>query len=368
MHDSRTGRLFLLNSWGAVALEALRPDARHDDIVDVVVRHAGIDPATATRDLQTFVESLRKEDLLQSDDAHEPLKTDPPRPPDSAASLEASYRIGKRTIRVVCHPEDIARAFAPLAAPCAIPKDASAETCLTLFRHEGAFVLLENDREIDRASSAQGARWALVRELVGEGRGKPWLALLHAGAVLTPEGCFLLCGESGAGKSTLLAGLVHAGFPFVADDIALLERGTGLIWSTPLAISIKENSWSVLARLFPKLAKAPVVQFCDRTMRYLQPDPADVAADTGHPIRGVLFVRYSEHATTTLERLKIRESLVRLGQGGSILPDTDDGLGEFLKRWQKIPAWQLTYGKLGDAVYQLQNFSASGHRHGAAAI
>ena len=37
---------------------------------------------------------------------------------------------------------------------------------------------------------------------------------------------------------SLLAGLVHAGFPFVADDIVPLEEGSGLVWPVPLAISI----------------------------------------------------------------------------------------------------------------------------------
>ncbi len=366
LHDSRTGRLFVVNPWAASALKALRIGARTDDIVGTVTRHAGIDPITAERDLQAFVDDLRKENLLQSCEPEAPPEIEAPKPPDGRPALETTYRLGERTIRVVCHPEDVARAFDQLASPCALANDAPADTHLTLVQHEGAFVLVENERVIDRVSNARSARWALVRELVGEGRGRPWLALLHASAVLTPRGCLLLCGESGAGKSTLLTGLVHAGFPFVADDIALLERGTGLVWPTPLAISVKENSWPLVSKFFPKLTEAPIVRFGDRTMRHVFPDRADIAADAGQKVAAVLFVHYGENATTVLDPLDTKESLRRLGQGGSILPDTDDGLEEFLQRWQRIPAWQLTYGVLGDAISQLRDLIANQCRHGMA--
>jgi hypothetical protein len=45
------------------------------------------------------------------------------------------------------------------------------------------------------------------------------LLVLHANAVLTPEGVVVLAGQSGAGKSTTLAALIARGCAMLADDV-----------------------------------------------------------------------------------------------------------------------------------------------------
>lgn len=362
LHDPRTGRLFILNASGAGLLNALRAGTRSNGDLDDLVRHGFGGVEIAERDVQAFLDGLRAADLLQPDDEPESTLLPVPASPEGRPALDAVFRIGDRRIRVVCHPPDIASTFAAIAAKARAGEGEPASTCLTLLAHDDAFVLLENDRVVDRLTSLRSARWALIREFVGEGRGRRWLALLHAGVVASPDGCLLLCGESGAGKSTLLAGLVQAGFPLVADDIAMQEEGTGLIWPTPLAISIKENSWPIIGPLFPKLAEAPVIRFGGRTMRYLQPDPGDLADDRGRPITAVLFVRHRPAGPTVLDPLDTRRALVLLGQGGSILPGTDDGLADFLQRWGTTPSFQFTYSRLDDAVGQLSALLSDGFR------
>jgi hypothetical protein len=303
----------------------------------------------AQQDFQAFIDDFAAADLLASDGSIGPRGDNPKKPPDSDAALIATYQIGERRVRVVCHPEDVASAFRHVAEPAHVANDAAAETSLTLFEEGNGFVLLEDGEVIDRVSSDRAARWALVREVAGEGRALAKLALLHASAVQTPSGCLLLCGESGSGKSTLLAGLVGEGYPFVADDVVLLERPSGLVWPTPFAISIKEPSWPVVSRMFPKLDEAPILCFGGRVMRHLQPDESAIAADAGQPIAAVLFVRYGEEADATLEPLSAKDSLERLCRGGSILPDSDEAFAEFLTLWEKVPAWRLTHGALEEA-------------------
>jgi hypothetical protein len=269
--------------------------------------------------------------------------------------LDAVYRVGEVAVRVSCYPAAVAAAFAPLAAPARLPDDPTeVEARLALFRDRGAFVLTRDDRIVEKLDTAPAARWALVRHLVSEGGRGRWLALLHAGAVATPAGCLLICGESGAGKSTLLAGLVHAGLAFVADDIVPLEEGTGLVWPVQLAMSIKQDSWSLLGPLFPELADAPTVRFGGRTMRYLWPDSyAPTTGATAYRVAGALFPRHARHSTVTLSPLDPGRSLALLGQGGSILPYGDDGLAEFLTWWGVLPTYQLTYGRLDEAVVEV---------------
>lgn len=48
---------------------------------------------------------------------------------------------------------------------------------------------------------------------------------LHAGGVVIDGGAVLLSGHSGAGKSTTTAALHRAGYPLIADDVAVIKKG-----------------------------------------------------------------------------------------------------------------------------------------------
>ena len=355
VHDGRTGRLFQLNQTAAQVWRSLRDGANEEAIVGALARTHGLDPAALRGDLAAFVGAVRRAGLLGPDEAFAGGAAAELRPPRGTPALDAAYRVGGVVVRVTCYPAEIAAAFAPLAAPAMMPDGTSAQARLALFRARGAFVLTCDDRWVERLDTAPAARWAMVRQLVSAARRRPWLALLHAGAIALPAGCLLLCGDSGAGKSSLLAGLVHAGFPFVADDIVPLEEGSGLVWPVRLAISIKNGSWAAIGSLFPELAGAPIVRFGGRTMRYLWPDARAVAVDSaGYPAAAVLFPRYVKDAPVTLTRLDAAQSLALLGEGGSVLPTSDAGLAEFLVWWGRLPAYQLCYGRLEAAVAEVR--------------
>jgi hypothetical protein len=65
------------------------------------------------------------------------------------------------------------------------------------------------------------------------------LFFLHAGAVATLSGAFLLVGDSGAGKSTLTWALVSRGFDYLSDELAPVSPETLLVHPYPRAISLK---------------------------------------------------------------------------------------------------------------------------------
>ena len=349
VHDGRTGRLFQLNHTAAQVWRSLRDGDPEDAILGALAQTHGLDPVTVRGDLESFAHAVRSAGLLEPDEVSEQRAV--LRPPRERPALDAAYRLGEIAVRVTCYPADIAAAFAPLAAPALAPDGAVPQTRLALFRAGETFVLTRDDRVVDHLDTAPAARWAMVRQLVSVGTHRSWLALLHAGAVATPAGCLLLSGDSGAGKSSLLAGLVHAGFPLVADDIVPLEERSGLVWPVRLAISIKNGSWPVIGSLFPELADAPVISFGGRTMRFLWPSTRALAVDSaGSPAAAVLFPRYVQGAPAELTRLDPAQSLTLLGEGGSLLPTTDGGLAEFLAWWGRLPAYRLSYGRLDEAA------------------
>jgi hypothetical protein len=56
---------------------------------------------------------------------------------------------------------------------------------------------------------------------------------LHASALATSSGAWLLCGNSGSGKSTLTAALLLAGYSLISDDVAAISLDTGHPWCQP---------------------------------------------------------------------------------------------------------------------------------------
>ncbi|RXH28257.1 serine/threonine protein kinase [Bradyrhizobium nanningense] len=79
-------------------------------------------------------------------------------------------------------------------------------------------------------------------------RSNRWVFSLHAASLVKDGMGLLLCGQPGAGKSTLTLQLVDAGLRYAGDDVALVGAD-GAICGIPFALTLKEGSWDLLARL-----------------------------------------------------------------------------------------------------------------------
>lgn len=75
------------------------------------------------------------------------------------------------------------------------------------------------------------------------------LLILHAGAVAQDGVGVIIGGEPGMGKSTLVAGLVHAGFGYLSDEIVLLCPRTLRLIGFPKVITFKKAPAALLAPL-----------------------------------------------------------------------------------------------------------------------
>ena len=72
-------------------------------------------------------------------------------------------------------------------------------------------------------ANAKNLRRFLLGSCLGAVLQQRGLMPLHAGAIDTPTGAVLICGNSGAGKSTATALLASRGFAILTDDVAALQ-------------------------------------------------------------------------------------------------------------------------------------------------
>ena len=73
--------------------------------------------------------------------------------------------------------------------------------------------------------------------------------ILHAAVVERDGQALLLSADPGSGKSTLCAGLVHAGWRLLSDELALVDLATGRVASIARPISLKNESIEVVRNL-----------------------------------------------------------------------------------------------------------------------
>lgn len=347
LHEPGTGRIYYLNRTAADLWPAAA-DAAPEALARRLALAHGFDAARTLADVTRFVAAIRATGLARGS----PVRAAglAARVPSGPPTLNAVYRLIAAPVTVRCHLSRFAAAFARLAAPARQESGGSACPTLEIFRYAGRLVLARDGQVVGRFTTGLPARWRLIQELLGAPE-RLWLARLHASAAATAAGTVLLCGGSGAGKSTLLAGLIARGLRYVGDDVVPIAAGTGRPWPTRLAISLKEGSWPLLANQFPELAAAPATRFGGRTMRYLWPGEArTVALEAGRPVALLVFPRRRPGTEPAVARLDVLSTLLRLGEGGSVLPATDAGLNEFLAWLERTPAFELTYDRLDHGV------------------
>jgi hypothetical protein len=179
-----------------------------------------------------------------------------------------------------------------------------------------------------------------------------FLFYIHAGVVGTGSGCVLLPGAAGSGKSSLTAALVHRGFRYFSDEVALIEPTTFHVSPMPLAMCIKSTGWDLMARYYPGILSLPVhVRIDEKVLRYIPP-PADSLEQVPMPVSHIIFPRYEEAAPNQLERVKRSEALGRLmNECLALRQRLDQNNVQQLVRWiAGIECYELTFSSLEAAT------------------
>jgi hypothetical protein len=180
----------------------------------------------------------------------------------------------------------------------------------------------------------------------------PFFLNIHAGVVGAGESCILLPAPQGSGKSTLTAALVHAGFEYLSDEVALLS-GDLAVPAFPQAICVKESGIAAVASLYPQARSLRLHMRGDgKRVAYLPPPPDRVSEAGGRPVRAVVFPRYEAGAPLASRDVAKTVALGRLlGQCTVMDRRLDMASVAKLVRWiGGLECREVTYGVTAEGV------------------
>ena len=351
--DKNTDTLFAYNEvagriWDAI--QAHRPEA---EIAAEIAAEWGIPAARAWDDVRGIMMLWQTQGLLEGGE-----RTAHPRPAAAVAPIPPSAQPAEWICTIRGTPIGLSIAddllhtsramFGHLETPAAKPK-----TRMTMARAvSGEIALIVDGRErlrTDDPALAIGALFVAVLEFLHAG--VEWFALLHGAALARNRHGFALAGSAGAGKSTLAAGLVAAGFDYLADDLVALSAPDALIVPWPLPLSLKPGSLEALTSRLPQLATAPRYRTKGMDARLLIPDAGAWDAEPVK-LRTLIFPRFTAGGAPEARRLSSFEALQNLLTDRVWLGDpiTEQRVAAFLAWLDATPAYALTYGTLDDAI------------------
>lgn len=136
---------------------------------------------------------------------------------------------------------------------------------------------------------------------------------LHAGVLACGEGCLVLPASAGSGKSSTTAALVHRGFPYLSDEVALLTEDCA-IRALPLAMCFKSTGWDVVSRYFDEIDRLPPHSRGDgKIVKYLSL-PAKQRADAGrsYPVKAIIFPNFVPGLPNRFESISKTQALDKI--------------------------------------------------------
>ena len=175
---------------------------------------------------------------------------------------------------------------------------------------------------------------------------------IHAGVVSAGGRCILLPAAAGSGKSSLTAALIHSGFGYFSDEIALIDRTTFRVPPMPLALCIKSTGWDVMTRYYPALESLPIHVRNDRKRLRYAPPPAAALGQVPLPVSHIIFPQYKSDAPTELKSVTRSAALSRLMEQCLAVRDqlNQKNVAELVRWIAEINCYALTFSSLDEAV------------------
>jgi hypothetical protein len=351
--DESSNSLFAYNEVARHVWDLVESGGSEADVAAEIAAHWSIPAALAQEDVRAIMTLWRTQGLLDGGKGPTSLSPAPaiarvvsPAPPAEWVCTIRRTPIGFSIADDLLHASRAM--FGHLETPGVEPK-----TRMTVTRAvSGEIALIIDGRErlrTDDPALAIGALFVAVLEFLHAG--VEWFALLHGAALARNGHGFALAGAPGAGKSTLAAGLIAAGFDYLADDLVALSSPDAAIVPWPLPLSLKPGSLDILTPRLPQLATAPRYRTKGLDARLLIPD-AGVWDAQPVKLRTLLFPRFTAGGTPEARCLSSFEALQNLLTDRVWLGDpiTEQRVASFLGWLNATPAYALTYGTLDDAI------------------
>ena len=355
LFDGSSKTLFAYNGVARFIWELIEAGRTEPEIVAAVAAQWEISAALAQDDVRAIVTLWRAQGLLASDDEARarasPVASVAASVVPSAPPSEWTCTIRGTTIAFTVAaelPTGIRALFSHLETPSVVP-----QTRMAIAKTpSGEFAFAQDGVERLRTGDpalAAGAMSVAVLECIRPG--SEWFALIHGAALARRGQGLALIGASGSGKSTLAAGLMRAGFDYLADDLVALSAPDAAIVPWPLPLSLKPGSIGPLLSQYPDLAQAPRYPTKGVEARLLLPR-ADVWDADPVRLRTLIFPRFAEGAAPEAQRLSSFDALQRLLADRVWLGDplTEERVRAFLAWLDKTQAYAISFGTLADAV------------------
>ena len=279
-------------------------------------------------------------------------------PPINKDYFVAHYSIGSARFSLVVDDPECAHEIAPRLAHLRSKHGPTETLTFRICRAKSQFLVFCGEALVGSEAHASAARTVLLQEIARNCRpGTEWLTILHAAACGNAEECVVLAAATNSGKSTLSAALMQSGLHLFSDDSAAIDRRTRRVVDLPFALMLREGSWAVLESYYPELAQAPMFHRNGDTVRFLAP-PVDGQSHSAAP-KALVFVRYLSGATTQLTALSAFEALLGLQKSGFWVPHNRESIASFLAWLQSVPAYELTYSSLPEAINIVRSLLAN---------
>jgi HprK-related kinase A len=185
--------------------------------------------------------------------------------------------------------------------------------------------------------------------------------LLHAGVLAREDRALVMPAVPGAGKSTLTAAMAHAGWRLLSDEFGVLDVATRAFWPLIKPPALKNRSiealrqfapQAVLGRVYPATRKGDVAHVAP---------PADAVAGRHRPARpfAIVLPHWQEGAEARLQPVRPALACSALAFNAFNYRVCGQAGFEAVSRLaREVPAWQLTYSRLPEAIGLLEALHA----------
>lgn len=185
--------------------------------------------------------------------------------------------------------------------------------------------------------------------------------IIHAAVVEKNGGAAILPAPPGSGKSTLTAGLVLSGWRLLSDELALIDRKSGLIHPLPRPVSLKNQSIPLIQAFSPEaFINLPSHDTAKGTVAHMRP-PTESVRRQHEPARPawVIFPKWSAGSATVLTPRSAAQTFMFLAQNAFNYSHLGaEGFRAGTRLIDQVACYDFAYSRLEEAVEAFDRLAA----------